>query len=80
MYLIINTNYLRIMPIISTKESTVASSIVLSLEEYREIVDEASSTNETYSKIGHLYPENNTPQYRWFKGSRDRGIKEDFAA
>jgi len=68
------------MPTSSTKNLKVDSDVVLSLEEYKVIVKEDSSTREEYSKIGHLYPEKNTPQYRWFKGSRDRGLSEDFAA
>jgi len=41
-----------------------------------------SSTKKSneYTKVGHLYPEKNTPQYRWFKGSRDRGERGDIAA
>ena len=41
-----------------------------------------SSTKQSneYSKVGHLYPEKNTPQYRWFKASRDRGVRGDIAA
>ena len=68
------------MSISTTKKSKVTSDVVLSLKEYRAIVDEDSSSNEKYSKVGHLYPENNTPQFRWFKGSRDRGVNRDFAA
>ena len=68
------------MSISSTKKSKDDSVIVLSLEEYKVIVKEDSSTRKEYSKVGHLYPEKNTPQYRWFKGSRDRGVRRDIAA
>ena len=68
------------MSISSTKKSKVDSGVFLSLEEYKVIVKEDSSVSKEYSKVGHLYPEKNTPQYRWFKGSRDRGIRENIAA
>ena len=68
------------MSISSTKKSKEDSFVALSLEEYKVIVNEASGITNEYSKVGHLYPENNTPQYRWFKGSRDRGEGVDMAA
>ena len=68
------------MSIRTTKKSKVDSNVVLSLEEYRAIVEEDSNSNEKYSKVGHLYPEKNTPQFQWFKGSRDRGLNRDMAA
>ena len=55
----------------STKKSKEDSFVALSLEEYKVIVNEDSGATNEYSKVGHLYPEKNTPQYRWFKGSRD---------
>ncbi len=61
------------MSIISTEKSKDDSNLVLSLEEYMVIVKEDSSARKEYSKVGHLYPEKNTPQYRWFKDSRYRG-------
>ena len=64
----------------STEKSKVDSDIVLSLEEYRILVNEDSSSKKEYSKFGHLYPERNTPQLRWFKGSSDRGLREELAA
>jgi len=57
----------------STKKSKEDSFVALSLEEYKVIVNEDSGATNEYTKVGHLYPEKNTPQYRWFKGSRDRG-------
>ena len=68
------------MSIISTERSKDDSNLGLSLEEYMVIVKEDSSARKEYSKVGHLYPEKNTPQYRWFKGSRDRGERGDIAA
>ena len=64
----------------TTKKSKVDSDAILSLEEYRAIAEQESSANEKYSKVGHLYPEKNTPQFQWFKGSRDRGLNRDLAA
>ncbi len=68
------------MSISSTKKSKDDSIVVLSLEEYKVIVNEDSSTRKGYSKVGHLYPEKNTPQYRWFKDSRYKGKSEDIAS
>ena len=67
------------MSIISTEKSKDDSNLVLSLEEYMVIVKEDSSARKEYSKVGHLYPEKNTPQYRWFKDSRYRGEMGDIA-
>ena len=68
------------MSIISTEKSKDDSNLVLSLEEYMVIVKEDSSARKEYSKVGHLYPEKNTPQYRWFKDSRYSGSSVDIAA
>ena len=68
------------MSIISTERSKDDSNLVLSLEEYMVIVKEDSSARKEYSKVGHLYPEKNTPQYRWFKDSRYRAKRGDMAA
>ena len=68
------------MSISTTKKSNVESDVVFSLEEYRAISNEESTSNKKYSKVGHLYPEKNTPQFQWFKGSRDRGLNRDIAA
>ena len=45
------------MSISSTEKSKDDSVGVLSLEEYKVIVNEDSSTRKEYSKVGHLYPE-----------------------
>ena len=55
------------------------SDILISLQECSAVVDKDSSASKEYSKVGNLYSEQNTPQLRWFKGSRDRGIRGDFA-
>ena len=68
------------MSIISTENSKDDSILVLSIEEYKVIVKEDLSARKEYSKVGHLYPEKNTPQYRWFKDSRYRGERGDIAA
>ena len=68
------------MSIISTERSKDDSILVLSIEEYKVLVKEDSSARKEYSKVGHLYPEKNTPQYRWFKDSRYRGERGDIAA
>ena len=40
------------------------------------------SRNETIEKITYMYPSTYSTenQIRWFKGSRDRGLKSDMAA
>ena len=68
------------MSIISTKKSKDDSVVVLSLEKYKDIVNEDSSTRKEYSKVGHLYLEKNTPKYRWLKDSRYKGESEDIAS
>ena len=68
------------MSIISTESSKDDSIFVLSKKEYKVLVKENSSASKESSKVGHLYSEKNTPQYRWFKGSRDRGRRGDIAA
>tara|TARA_B100000700_G_scaffold282008_1_gene333209 strand:- start:165 stop:371 length:207 start_codon:yes stop_codon:yes gene_type:complete len=68
------------MSIILTENSKDDSILVLSLEEYKVLVKEDSSARKEYSKVGHLYPEKNTPQYRWFKDSRYRGGRRDMAS
>ena len=47
---------------------------------YETVLEEYSSINKAYSETGHLHTGKNTPQYIWFKGSRDRGFKKDIAA
>ena len=54
---------------------------VLSIKEYKAVLAEASSLTKPYLETGHLYPENELlPRPIWFKGSRDRGLREDIAA
>ncbi len=67
------------MSIIVNDNSKDNSFLVLSIEEYKVIVKEDSSARKEYSKVGHLYPEKNTPQYRWLKDSKYSGEKGDIA-
>ena len=64
----------------TTKKSNVDSEIVFSPEECKDIYNKESTSNKKYSKVGHLYPERNSPKFLWFKGSRDRGLNRDMAA
>ena len=58
-----------------------SSRSVLSMEEYKAVLVEASSVAKPYSETGHLYQENRLlPRPVWFKGSRNRGLREDIAA
>ena len=50
------------------------------MREYQAVLAEASSVANTYSETGHLYQETRLlPRPVWFKGSRDRGLREDIA-
>ena len=54
---------------------------VLSMEEYKSVLAEASTLEKPFPEIGHLYEENRLlPRPVWFKGSRNRGLREDIAA
>ena len=54
---------------------------VLSMNDYKAVLVEASSLKKPYSETGHLYQENRLlPRPVWFKGSRNRGLREDIAA
>ena len=68
------------MSISSNETLKVDSVVVLSSEKDKGIVKEDSTAEKEYSKVGHLYQEKNTPQYGWFKGSRDRGGRVGIAA
>ena len=58
-----------------------SSRSVLSMEEYKAVLAEASTLEKPYSETGQLYPVNELlPRPAWFKGSRDRGLREDIAA
>ena len=58
-----------------------SSRSVLSMEEYKAVLAEASTLEKPYSETGHLYQENRLlPRPVWFKGSRDRDLREDIAA
>ena len=68
------------MSISTAKTTKLNSDIDLSLEEYKAVIEEGASSDEKYSKVGHLYPEKNIAQFRWFKGSSDRGLRDKVAA
>ena len=55
---------------------------VLTMKESKAVLAEASTLEEKpYSETGHLYSENQLlPRPVWFKGSRNRGFREDIAA
>ena len=58
-----------------------SSRSVLSMMEYKAVLVEASGVAKPYSETGHLYQENRLhPRPVWFKGSRNRGLREDMAA
>ena len=58
-----------------------SSRSVLSMEEYKAVLAEASTRKKPYSETGHLYPVIELlPRPVWFKGSRDRGLRGDMAA
>ncbi len=58
-----------------------SSRSVLSMEEYKAVLAEASTLEKPYSETGHLYSVNEfLPRPVWIKGSRDRGLREDIAA
>ena len=58
-----------------------SSRSVLSMEEYKAVLAEASTLEQPFSEIGHLCSVNEIlPRPVWFKGSRDRGLREDIAA
>tara|TARA_B100000700_G_scaffold310804_1_gene391812 strand:- start:324 stop:506 length:183 start_codon:yes stop_codon:yes gene_type:complete len=44
-------------------------------------IDESYESNSIHN-LNYLYPNGHrtTPQMKWFKGSRDRGLKSDLAA
>tara|TARA_B100000579_G_scaffold230401_1_gene188783 strand:+ start:380 stop:568 length:189 start_codon:yes stop_codon:yes gene_type:complete len=61
--------------------SSKSSRNVLSMNDYKAVLAEASSLDKPYLERGHLYPENALlPRPVWFKGSRERGIRGDIAA
>ena len=54
---------------------------LLSIEEYKAVLDEASSKNEHYLETGHLHIEKEfLSRAKWFKGSKDRGFRGTLAA
>ena len=58
-----------------------SSRSVLSMEENKAVLAEASTLEKPYTETGHLYPVNELrPRPVWFKGSRDRGLRGNLAA
>ena len=58
-----------------------SSRSVLSMNDYKAILVEASILKKRHLEIGHLYQENRLlPRPVWFKGSRDRGLRGNLAA
>ncbi len=58
-----------------------SSQSVISMNDYKAVLEETSSVAKPYSKKNHVYQENRLlPRPVWFKGSRDRGLREDIAA
>ena len=58
-----------------------SSRSVLSMREYKAVLADASSNEKPYSETGHLFQENRLlPRPVWFKGIRNRGLREDIAA
>tara|TARA_B100000579_G_scaffold168106_1_gene136828 strand:+ start:717 stop:905 length:189 start_codon:yes stop_codon:yes gene_type:complete len=61
--------------------SSQSSQSVLSMNEYKDVLAGSSSVAKPYSETSHLHQENKLlPRPVWFKGSRDRGFREDIAA
>ena len=54
---------------------------VLSIKEYKAIILETSSFKKTCSELEHLSSQDKfLPKPLWFKGSRDRGLRDVVAA
>ena len=49
---------------------------------FQEIINRTEKVNSTEENLNYLYPNGHriTHQMRWFKGSRERGLKSDIAA
>ena len=76
-FLIVSSSFIK-QPRTMTSKS---SQSVLSMREYKAVLEEASRIEKPYSETGHLYPENELlPRPIWFKGSRDRGLRGNLAA
>ena len=61
--------------------SSQSSQSVLSMNEYKAVLAEGSSIAKPYSETGNLHQENRLlPRPVWFKGSSDRGFRENIAA
>ncbi len=53
----------------------------LSMKENKAILESQKDTNHPYSETGHLHQEKILlEKSKWFKGSRDRGLRGNLAA
>ena len=60
---------------------TKSSQSVLAMKADKAVPAKALTLEMPNSRIVDLYPENRLSQrFLWFKGSRDRGLREDIAA
>ena len=58
-----------------------SSENILSMKEYKAILEAQMNTTHPYSETGHLHQDELLlEKSKWFKGSRDRGLKGDLAA
>ena len=58
-----------------------SSENILSMKEYKAVLDEISSSKKPYLETGHLHQEKEYFQKnKWFKGARERGFRGDLAA
>ena len=61
--------------------SPQSSQNVHSINDNKAVLIEGSSAAKPYSETGHLNQENRLlPRPVWFKGSRERGFREEIAA
>tara|TARA_B100000579_G_scaffold124630_1_gene100434 strand:- start:378 stop:566 length:189 start_codon:yes stop_codon:yes gene_type:complete len=61
--------------------TSTSSQNVLSVNEYKDVLEEESTLKKPYSETDDLYKENKLlPRPVWFKGIGDRGFREDIAA
>ncbi len=61
--------------------SSKSSENLLSMKVYKAILDAEANSKESYLETVHLHQDNILPSnHKWFKGSRDRGLRGDLAA
>ncbi len=64
----------------SSRSSSKELSCVSSREVYQAVLEEHLEIKKGFSETGHLYPVSTEPHCKWFKGSRERGLRGDLAA